>query len=84
MNDSLDNRLKNLSEKFKDVDELKSKLVYKDGVISIEDTTLQFTSDEILKLILEIGKTDSSNKIAQSDVPDNMLALLTALKATQQ
>ena len=83
MNDSLNNRLKSLSEKFKNGDELKSKLVYNEGVVSIKDSDLHFTSDEILKLISESENNISSDKVSQSDVPDNMLALLTALKAVQ-
>lgn len=83
MSESLNNRLKSLSEKFKEGDELKSKLIYKKGVVSIEGTDLHFTSDEILKLIAESKKNALSNKVAQSDVPDTMLSLLSALKAVK-
>ena len=80
MPEDLLDRLIRLSKQFNDVEKLKSKLILKDGTFFIEGTDLTFSSQEITDFIDETG---TSNKIAQSDVPDNMLALLTALKAVR-
>ena len=80
MTEELLNRLIQLSKIIDDAEGLKSRLNYKDGNLYITGTDLVFTSQEIQNFSMDDAA--SSNKIAQSDVPDNMLSLLTALKAT--
>ena len=43
----------------------------------------QMELDTLAELINMLPETGASNKIAQSDTPNTMLALLSALKATQ-
>ena len=84
MHESFYNRLEELGKKFDDVNELKLNIVYKEGVISVTGTGLHFTADEIMEFFSEADETEeeSSSKIAQSDVPNNMLTLLAALRAS--
>jgi len=56
-----------------------ARLVVKNRRATLRGTKHSFTFSEISKLAQSVGRLA---KIGQSDVPDNMLALLTALRAT--
>ncbi|MGD8781382.1 MAG: hypothetical protein PVH88_20755 [Ignavibacteria bacterium] len=77
-------QLKKLKIQFNNTDTIKPLLEKQGAAITIKGTDVLFNAEDIRKLEILFQDSDSTAKIAQSDVPDNMLSLLTALKAVQR
>ena len=75
------NRLKELKSLHSNVDTIKPLLEKQGNLVAVKGTGIEFNDDDIMKLEALFQDTDAAAKIAQSDVPNNMLALLTALRA---
>ena len=76
------NRLKELKSLHANADTIKPLLEKQGNLVNVKGTGIEFNGDDIMKLEALFQDSDATAKIAQSDVPDNMLSLLTALRAT--
>ena len=75
-------RVDHLNNLFPDMESLKLNLKYEDDKLSLHNSDIVFTSGELEALEKEFGGEDAMDKVSQSDVPNNMLALLAALRAS--